>query len=205
MRAGSPAGRRAGRRALGCCYRSLGISPRSQSSARAIHSGQLTALVVRMCFFPTAVVIGARQGPCAFLLARAGTVCTDPLEARAPPTPRRFGFNCGSTYIYMADGGPAAAAAVSRVALNMTLCASSAGMTALVLASVHSGGPGRGGAARGAQGTGRGAQAMVRGAGRGGPGRGWSAPGRAGRQAGRQTGSGACWDGCGGARDGTGP
>lgn len=50
-----------------------------------------------------------------------------------------FGFNCGSTYIYMADGGPAAASAVSRVALNMTLCASSAGMTALVLASVHSG------------------------------------------------------------------
>ncbi|EFJ47052.1 hypothetical protein VOLCADRAFT_92451 [Volvox carteri f. nagariensis] len=51
-----------------------------------------------------------------------------------------FGFNCGSTYIYMSDGGPAASSAVSRVALNMTLCASAAGMTSLVLASLLSGG-----------------------------------------------------------------
>ncbi|GIL81282.1 hypothetical protein Vretimale_1094 [Volvox reticuliferus] len=50
-----------------------------------------------------------------------------------------FGFNCGSTYIYMADGGPAASSAVSRVALNMTLCASAAGMTSLVVASLQTG------------------------------------------------------------------
>ncbi|GFR48426.1 hypothetical protein Agub_g10322, partial [Astrephomene gubernaculifera] len=51
-----------------------------------------------------------------------------------------FGFNCGSTYIYMADGGSLASAAVSRVALNMTLCASAAGVTALVVASLQSAG-----------------------------------------------------------------
>ncbi|KAG2449195.1 hypothetical protein HYH02_005942 [Chlamydomonas schloesseri] len=50
-----------------------------------------------------------------------------------------YGFNCGSTYIYMAQGGAEASAAVSRVALNMTLCASVAGMTSLVVASIQSG------------------------------------------------------------------
>ncbi len=39
----------------------------------------------------------------------------------------------------MSDGGAAASAAVSRVALNMTLCASAAGMTSLVVASLQSG------------------------------------------------------------------
>ncbi|KXZ50943.1 hypothetical protein GPECTOR_14g19 [Gonium pectorale] len=50
-----------------------------------------------------------------------------------------FGFNCGSTYIYMGADVVGASAAVSRVALNMTLCASGAGMTSLVVASVMSG------------------------------------------------------------------
>ncbi|KAG2499743.1 hypothetical protein HYH03_002676 [Edaphochlamys debaryana] len=50
-----------------------------------------------------------------------------------------FGFNCGSTYIYMSEGGEAASSAVSRVALNMTLCASAAGMTSLIIASMQSG------------------------------------------------------------------
>lgn len=62
-----------------------------------------------------------------------------PHPAPPRPTARRYGFNCGSTYIYMAQGGSEASAAVSRVALNMTLCASVAGMTSLVVSSIQTG------------------------------------------------------------------
>lgn len=57
-----------------------------------------------------------------------------------------FGFNCGSAYVWAGSHGVAAATA-DRVALNMTLSASAAGLSAL---TVHSLLTGRGGTAVGA-------------------------------------------------------
>lgn len=59
-----------------------------------------------------------------------------------------FGFNCGSSYLYL-NPGPST---VNRVALNMTLSAATAGITALLAASVKSG---QCGAGRGCRGGGR--------------------------------------------------
>lgn len=50
-----------------------------------------------------------------------------------------FGFNCGSTYTYLQASPELAPVAANRVALNMTLCASAAGLSALFLSSIRSG------------------------------------------------------------------
>lgn len=49
-----------------------------------------------------------------------------------------FGFNCGSSYLYLAYGANSAAVS-DRVALNMTLSASTSGLTALLVSSLRSG------------------------------------------------------------------
>lgn len=58
-----------------------------------------------------------------------------------------FGFNCGSAYVWAGSTG-AAAAAADRVALNMTLSASAAGLSALTVHSLMTGETGRAHGAR---------------------------------------------------------
>ena len=55
----------------------------------------------------------------------------------------RFGFNCGSLYVQPNVGSISnTGEMVDRIALNMTLAAAMAGLTALFISSVRSGGAG---------------------------------------------------------------